>query len=384
MKRFEKYYMWIVAFVFCIAVIAVYKTFDNLSHILNGIGVVLSAFKPFIIGFVIAYLLNIPATRIQLLLCKAKNNYLKTHSRGISILTVYLIAVIIFVLILGALIPALYKNIVDLYNNLPSYISTIENTLNNFEIVQKFNILGDKGIDLYAIATGMFNSVDMAQFSKYAQGVFNMTSGVLNMFISIVASVYMLLDKKKLTKGLLRIMSLFLKKTTVYSITVHARRINHIFTNYIYSRLICSAIMAIACAVVLTLLRVKYALILGLFVGVMDMIPYFGSIISSVISVLITFITGGLWKAIWSAVVLLVLQQLDGNLLGPKIMGDSLKISPLAIVLAVSVGGTLFGFLGMLLSVPVVAIIRAIVMEYIDEYEVKKKQTAEDTEISKD
>jgi predicted PurR-regulated permease PerM len=82
--------------------------------------------------------------------------------------------------------------------------------------------------------------------------------------------------------------------------------------------------------------------------------------------------------------VLLVLQQLDGNLLGPKIMGDSLKISPLAIVLAVSVGGTLFGFLGMLLSVPVVAIIRAIVMEYIDEYEVKKKQTAEDTEISKD
>jgi predicted PurR-regulated permease PerM len=179
-------------------------------------------------------------------------------------------------------------------------------------------------------------------------------------------------------------MRLFLKKTTVYSITVHARRINHIFTNYIYSRLICSAIMAIACAVVLTLLRVKYALILGLFVGVMDMIPYFGSIISSVISVLITFITGGLWKAIWSAVVLLVLQQLDGNLLGPKIMGDSLKISPLAIVLAVSVGGTLFGFLGMLLSVPVVAIIRAIVMEYIDEYEVKKKQTAEDTEISKD
>lgn len=378
MKRFEKYYKWIVAFVFCVAVIAVYKTFDNFSNILKGIGTVLGAFSPFITGFVIAYLLNIPANKIQLLLCKAKNKYLKKHAHGISIFAVYLIAVIIVAIILGALIPALYKNLIDLYNNLPGYISTVENTLNDFDIVKRFNLFGERHFDLSAVANSIFNSVDMTQFGKYAQGVFDVTSGVLKLFISIIASVYMLLDKKKLTKGLLRLLGLFLKKSTVSSITIHARRINHIFTNYLYSRLICCAVMAIACGTVLSLMKVKYALILGLFIGAMDMIPYFGSIISCVVSVLITFITGGIWKAVWSAVVLLVLQQLDGNILGPKIMGNSLEISPLAIVLAVSVGGTLFGFLGMLLSVPVVAIVRAIGTEYLDEYEAKKKQSEQE------
>ena len=377
MKRFEKYYKWIIAFVFCVAVIAVYKTFDNFSNIIRGIGAVFGAFKPFITGFVIAYLLNIPAAKIQIKLCRSKNNYVKKHSLGISIFIAYIIALIVVVLILGALIPELYKNLMDLYNNLPSYILKIEDTLNNFEIVNRFNLLNGERFNLSAFVNGIFNSVDMTQFGKYAQGVFNMTSGVVNIFISIIASVYMLLDKKKLKKGILRLLRLFFSDDAVSSVMIHAKSINRIFTNYIYSRLICSVTMAIACGLVLSLMRVKYALILGLFIGIMDMIPYFGSIISSVISVLITFITGGMWKSIWSAVALLVLQQLDGNVLGPKIMGDSLEISPLAIVLAVSVGGTLFGFLGMLLSVPVVAIVKAVLTEYISEYEKKKKSKQE-------
>ncbi|MCC8168782.1 MAG: AI-2E family transporter, partial [Oscillospiraceae bacterium] len=345
-RRFEKYYKWIAAFVFCVAVIAVYKTFDNFSNILNGIGVVLQAFSPFIVGFVIAYLLNIPAKKIEVLLYKVKNKYVKKHIHGLSVLTVYLAAVLAVALVLGALIPALYRNVLDLYNNLQTYVSTIENTLNDFEIVKKFNLFGDDGFDLYSKIRGMFESIDMAQFSKYAQGVFNMTSGVLKLFIAIIASVYMLLDKKKLKAGIIRLIKLVWSESTVNSITLHARRINNIFTNYLYSRLICSIVMAVVCGAVLSLMKVKYALILGLFIGLMDMIPYFGSIIATVFSVLITFITGGVWKALWSAVVLLVLQQLDGNILGPKIMGSSLEISPLIIILAVSVGGTLFGFLG--------------------------------------
>ena len=91
----------------------------------------------------------------------------------------------------------------------------------------------------------------------------------------------------------------------------------------------CSVIMAVVCSIVLMIMNVKYALILGLFIGAMDMIPYFGSIISFVISLIVTFITGGVWKGVWTGVVLLVLQQIDGNLLGPKIMGNSLEIRPL-------------------------------------------------------
>lgn len=160
------------------------------------------------------------------------------------------------------------------------------------------------------------------------------------------------------------------------SVTHHAKRVNDIFTNYIYSRLTCSVIMAVVCSIVLMLMNVKYALVLGIFIGAMDMIPYFGSIIACIVAIIASCLTGGLWQGVWVAVVLIILQQIDGNLLGPKIMGDSLEIRPLWIIFAVSVGGTLFGFLGMLFSVPVVAIIRAIAADYIDAKEINKK-TAE-------
>ena len=137
--------------------------------------------------------------------------------------------------------------------------------------------------------------------------------------------------------------------------------------------MVCSLVMAVVCSVALSLMRVEYAVILGLFIGAMDMIPYFGSIFSVIIAEIVILITGGMWQTIWTTVTLLVLQQLDGNVLAPKIMGMSLDIRPLWIIVAVSVGGSLFGVPGMLLSVPVAAVIRAIAADYVDEYARKKE-----------
>ena len=348
MKRFEKYYGWIIAFVFCVAVIAVYKTFDNFNNITQYLAKIFDAVKPFFIAFIIAYILNIPAKRMQKWLSKSKKSFIKKHTLGISIITIYVLAIMAVLAILRMLIPALYKNIMDLYNNLPNYITSFQDYINNFEIIKKSSLFAN-GIDLYSEMNKIVTSIDMSQFGKYAQGVYNMTTGLFDIFVAVIASIYMLIDKERLKKGIFRLMGIFLKEKRANSITEHAKRINDIFTNYLYSRLMCSVIMA-----------------------AMDMIPYFGSIISFVISLIVTFITGGVWKGVWTGVVLLVLQQIDGNLLGPKIMGNSLEIRPLWIIFAVTVGGALFGFMGMLFSVPVLAIIRAIMSDYFTAREMKK------------
>ena len=371
MKRFEKYYGWIIAFVFCVAVIAVYKTFDNFNNITQYLAKIFDAVKPFFIAFIIAYILNIPAKRMQKWLSKSKKSFIKKHTLGISIITIYVLAIMAVLAILRMLIPALYKNIMDLYNNLPNYITSFQDYINNFEIIKKSSLFAN-GIDLYSEMNKIVTSIDMSQFGKYAQGVYNMTTGLFDIFVAVIASIYMLIDKERLKKGIFRLMGIFLKEKRANSITEHAKRINDIFTNDLYSRLMCSIIMAVVCSIVLMIMNVKYALILGLFIGAMDMIPYFGSIISFVISLIVTFITGGVWKGVWTGVVLLVLQQIDGNLLGPKIMGDSLEIRPLWIIFAVTVGGALFGFMGMLFSVPVLAIIRAIMSDYFTAREMKK------------
>lgn len=371
MKRFEKYYKWIVAFVFGIALIAVYKTFDNFDDITDYIGVIIDAVKPFIGAFVIAYILNMPAKKIRNLIDKTGNKYLVKHSLGLSIFIIYVIAIVILTIILRMIIPAIYRNIIDLSEHSEEYIKSFVDYLNGFDIVRKTNLLSN-GFNLSERIGSYISSIDTAQLGKYAEGVYSFTSSIFSVFVSLIASVYMLIDKERLQKSIMRALCVIFKENTVGFIGTHARKINNIFTNYLYSRLVCSVIMAVACSIVLMIFDVKYALILGIFIGAMDMIPYFGSVISCVIAIIVTFITGGMWQGIWVAVALIVLQQIDGSLLGPKIMGSSLEIRPLSIIFAVSVGGALFGFAGMLLSVPVLAIAKAIISDFIDEKEQKK------------
>lgn len=371
MQFFKKYSKWVAAFIFAVAVITVYKTYDNLSNITKGIGFVFKAASPIFGGFIIAYILNLPAMKIEILLKKLKFKYIRKHSTGISVLIVYLTAIGLLVWISLSLFPMLYRNLLDLYSNIPSYINGTLEFINNLEIVRDTEIFDTAKITeaLY----GMFNKIDVTQLGKYAQGVFNITSGFFKAFIAIVTSIYMILDKKRISNKIKRLMSMIWGHEKAHMITEYASTVNRIFTNYLYSRLVCSIIMAIACSMVLSLMRVKYAVVLGMFIGVMDMIPYFGSIISSVIASIITVLTGGLFKGCYTAAVLLVMQQLDGNVLAPKIMGETLEMRPLVIIIAVTLGGTLFGFMGMLLSVPIAAIGGLLLEGLIKNYEYNKK-----------
>ena len=116
----------------------------------------------------------------------------------------------------------------------------------------------------------------------------------------------------------------------------------------------------------MSIMGVKYAALLGFMIGLFNVIPYFGAIIAVAIAVVITIFTGGITQAIWLAVVVIILQQIDANIINPKIIGNSLKISPLLVIFAVTVGGAYFGVLGMFLAVPVIAVIKLLVSDYIE------------------
>lgn len=314
-----------------------------------------------------------PAKRLEKLFARSKRSFISKHSHGLSILAVYLAALLVVAFLLYLLIPALVENLLDFVQNIGSYAESLSRFINESSLAQRLNL---RTVDFSKAVDAFISTIDLSTLQTYARGVVNFTSGFLNVFVAFVASIYMLLDKDRLRRLFVRLMNLLFKDKTVTYITVHTKKTNEVFTNYIYSRLSCSIIMAVLCSVILSLMGVKYALILGIFIGLMDMIPYFGSIISSVIAILITFLTGGFWQGFWSAVVLLILQQFDGNILGPKIMGDSLEMRPLWIIFAISVGGSLFGFIGMLISVPIFAIIRIVLSDYIETREKAKAEKA--------
>ena len=120
-------------------------------------------------------------------------------------------------------------------------------------------------------------------------------------------------------------------------------------------------------------MHVKYAVMLGLFIGLFNLIPYFGAIIAVAISVILTILTGGLSKAIEMAIVVIILQQIDANFINPKIVGESLEISPLLVIFSVTIGGAYFGILGMFLAVPVAAVIKVLITDLVD-YKYKKRE----------
>ncbi len=369
---------WIVAFVFGAALIAVYKTFDNIQNVLSFFGDILSAAMPFVIGFFIAYILDLPCRKLAKAYYGIKFVPIKKRSRGLSIITVYVLFVLIVAIAIRTIIPSLYNNIIDLYNNI---IPFTQNALTEIEGFQE-----KLGINLFEIneATArdtiqrILNSINVREFGKYAQGAINFTSGLFKMFIALIISIYMLTGREKLYEGYKTLLYVMFGKKKAEMIDRYMKRINAIFSNYIYCCVLDAVIVAVLATIILSLIGVKYSIIFGTLIGLCNLIPYFGAIISNCVTVIVTFFTGGWIKALWSAVGLLVLGQLDGNFIGPKIMGSKLDVSPLWIIFAVTLGGGLFGVAGMVLSVPVMMVIKMLMSDWFEE--IKKKRSMQEAE----
>ena len=374
MKKFEKYRNWVIAFVFAIAVIAVYKTFDNFYKVIEIAKIILKSLSPFVVGFIIAYILNIPSTKIDSLCKKSKWAFVAKKSKGISILSVYLLLALLVYLSICALAPALYRNIVELYYNIPGYLDQAMSVLENFQMEHGINIFEFNEANIMSAFDKVFSKFDIAEFGKYAKGVINVTSGVVNTFIGLIVSVYMLLGKEKIISASKRVLKVVLKEERSEKVINVAQKINKIFSKYLFCLILDAAIMAALATVILSVLRVKYAIILGIMIGIFNLIPYFGAIIAVSLSVIITLITGGLAQGVWALVLLILVQQADANFIGPKIMGEVLDASPLWIILAVTLGGGLFGVGGMIVSVPVLVTIKMAVTELINEKEAEQSE----------
>lgn len=368
----QKYSTWFLAFLFVSGIIIVYKTVDNFNFIFDYIGKIIASLSPFIVGFVIAYLLNTPIKKFRSAVLKSNSEFLKKHSKGISITAIYLILLIAIVVMLRLIVPAISKNLVDLYYNIPGYLSITLQKISDLQKKFDINIINFDKENASTAIQGFIKNFNLSEFGKYAQGVISLTSGVISTFISIIVSIYMLADKQLISSGIKRLLNLFFPEEKARKFTEYAARTNDIFSKYIFSVVMDGLIIGVLSTIILSLLKVKYSIILGLIMAVLSLIPYFGAIVAVTLCIVTTLLTGGIFKAIWVAVALIVLQQIDGNFIGPKIMGNMLKARPLLIIFAVTLGGGLFGIWGMILSVPVVMVIKMLLEDLITAWETEK------------
>lgn len=351
-----------------ITVVIVYKMLDNFSNVTEWFGTFFRILKPFLAGLLISYILFMPCKKIEGILEKSKLKFVKKKARGLSVIATYIIFVLIVIIIINCIFPVLKESVVELVGNIPGYYETLVNKYKELpeDSVLKSDVIKDKMTELSNIDMKQFLSINNEKIIEYVKNIINIFSGIFDVFVSIIVSVYILLQRTTIMKFLRRFARALFKKSTYEAVNKYFTKANEVFFTFISSQLLDAVIVGILTTIAMLIIKVKYAPLIGFTIGLFNMIPYIGAIVAVGIGILITFITGGLGKAIAMAIVVIILQQIDANIINPKIIGVSLEVSPLLVIFAVTVGGAYFGIMGMFLGVPIAVVIKTVLNDWID------------------
>lgn len=361
---------WMYYFLLAIAIIVVYKFFDNFTAIGEVIKNFFNIIAPFLTGALIAYLLYIPASRIEKLLKKSKRKFIKKKARGISTFVTYILAILLIIVLFNVILPVVIDSVVELVNNLQGYW---DSTVARYNALPEDSIFKSEQVESIIKEFGeSITNIDLKQYlntekiSEYVKSAIDVASGIFDVFVSLVVSVYVLLQRGQIMKFIEKLIMAIFNKEKCDKVGQYINKSNTIFFKFISAQLLDAIIVGILVTIAMSIMGVKYSVLLGFMIGIFNVIPYFGAIIAVAISVLITIITGGLSQALIMAIVVIILQQIDSNVINPKILGNSLEISPLLVIFSVTIGGAYFGILGMFLAVPVVAVLKIVIDDWIE------------------
>jgi predicted PurR-regulated permease PerM len=356
-KRPESMLDW-----FCVvgACIAFYLLLNNLGYFLGRIGIFINILSPFAGGIVIAYILDPMVKFFYARLFKEKKS-----TRGFAILLAYAVAILLLMLLAWLVVPQIVNSIGMLFTNFPSYIQGVQEMLlyvqseYGVDLQQATKMLDDSEAmvkEIYAMATNAMPQI--------VASIGSVASNFVAIFTSIAASIYMLADKNHLLHQLRTLAHAFLPEKVASNTLRICHYANVNFTGFFVGKIIDSAIIGVITFVAMTILRLDFAVLISVFIGITNIIPVFGPFIGAIPSVFILLLIDPL-QAVIFCVLILIIQQLDGNFIGPKILGSSIGISALWILFSIVVGGDLFGIVGMVVGVPVFATLYGLAQEFV-------------------
>ncbi len=382
-----KYFKWgLTGFLVALSSsVAIYLIF-HFKDFTGGISYALGVFTPVIYGLVIAYLLN-PIMRFFEVKCIGryyeKHGIVATKSdkkriRAISVIATIIIVSLLIYAFFNSVLPQLISSIETLINNFPTYYKNIIGYGNS--LAEKYKLLDNP--DLIALYDKY--SLDIEEFIKdnifpnvkttvrsLSTGVKTAVSAVLNLLLGIIIAVYLLSSKEKYIGMVKKIMYSLMPKERVNDLMTDLRFIDKTFGGFLIGKIVDSIIIGILCFIGLSILKVPFAVLVSVIVGVTNIIPFFGPYLGSVPSAFIILLIDPK-KCLTFLIFVLVLQQLDGNVIGPTILGSSIGVSSFWIVVSITVFGGFFGVAGMLIGVPCFACAYAFIRRRVNNRLAKK------------
>lgn len=321
--------------------------------------------KPFLWAFIIAFFLN------ALLNVLERNFKLK---RWANILIVYIIFYGTIALFITIITPKVIDSVKNLAKELPYYAAKTEEWLleppSYLKEMDRYGMLDSIKTELDDLFLRLGESIPPI-LNKTVNQLISWTSNLINFILGSIISIYILKDKEYFVKNIKKLTYAFFSVERANGIIEVFREIKKAFSNFLVGKILDSLIIGLLCFIGCSIMRIRYALLISIIVGVTNMIPYFGPFIGMIPSTIITFFYSP-FKALLVLIFIFLLQQFDGLYLGPKILGVQVGLKPFWIILSIIIGGGFFGVWGMLFAVPTAAVVKSLLSKYIDK-EFKQK-----------
>lgn len=347
--------------------------FIHIKEIWNFLGFILQLIMPFILGIVIAFVLNILINLIEKkLLNKAKMG--DKSKRTISLLLSFAIVFTFIVVLLLLIIPQL-KNTVELFvDNMPMYEENVKELLDKFNINPEIVTEIEEGVKNFGTVAIEFIKNNTDHILEVTLGVAsNVISIIVNTVIALVFAIYLLVQKEKLLSQLNKVLKAYLPLNKVSKIRDIARLSNRICANFVSGQCLEAVIIGVLCFIGMLILGIPYAATISVLIGVTALIPVYGAFIGTIVGAFLIFMVSPI-KALIFIIFIIILQQFEGNLIYPKVVGKSVGLPGIWVFVAVTIGASLAGIVGMLISVPVVSILYSILATDVN-YRIQAKNS---------
>lgn len=360
---------WLWYFSIPAAAILLFKLFDNISQAIGTLATLVGILSPFVGGFILAFFLYGPCCWIEKKLLKLKGKAWKKLARPLSLLIVYLVLFCSLALLIYSIIPLVVSSLTSLLSSMPEYMQTAAQRIE--EISQPGGALERLGLsaklnELYRyFQSALTKLLTTENIVTAIKGVGNVATSLFNVVISFIVSLYMLSSRESLFREVRAVCGLFIKRRPLAILRRYANRSAAIFISYFYGAFADAFAVGVVVSIGLLIFKIPYAVLLGMTMGMLNMIPYFGAVIGGVLVVLTTLLTSNIYTAIGVLIYLIVVQQIDANILQPRVVGNSVGLRPIYVLLSITLFGGIFGFWGIFFGVPMMAVIQMLVKDAI-------------------
>lgn len=362
-KKFQSNKTYFTISIYALAVILIgtilIKAIFSWDATKSAFSRVTTILSPFLTGTLIAYLIFPLIKRFYHLFHRILHIKFKGLCKGLSIFFSYGVVIGLLFAFLFLVIPDLITSISSLINQIPGLYKSLLNTLKLWDKKYPdvdFSYFTKLLSTIVPEITSTLKNLAFNILPRIYSTSIDIVKGIVNFLISIMFSIYLLIDKERLFNAFNRFFRVFLSEEKLTIVKTHLNKCHHILSGFIVGKIIDSVIIGILCYIGMRILHLDYDLLISIIVGITNIIPYFGPYMGAIPSALILLFISPVQCLIF-VIWILVLQQVDGLLIGPKILGDSTGLRPLWIIFAISVGGSLAGILGMFFGVPILAII---------------------------